>query len=469
MFAALLVVIADIVNWFAFVSVRKLLFSICVACFCLAADANYPRRSIGMVRSQQNVEIRSIDENVFRVYGQSANGSGVVVLLPDTKLAVLTAAHVVAGMGDNESIEIQLSEDVFEEIPFSDLILVPGYDIAIVPLDRSRFERTPFNITPVAISKKKLEYGSSVFVSGFPVDDHQSLASGKPRVTYGAIQAYGTTQLKNAGYTIGYSSDTFIGMSGGGVFSSDGKLIAIHGRGEAIDSSNVNKTGTNFGIGIDEILSYYRSKFMKKRAGSTASLVDASRAALDGDYKKSHDIWRSYASKYPDSFIAQYNADCLGYRAGLSSFQSDNYPEIYNSPRVENPKVAMSRNGSFLNVYLSDPLVREYWVGGFPSKVEYSFNADYQQTLNKMSGKPVSHLDSELIGKLHSNLGVFALDIQRNGMMGYTSKDICTPFLLHGADLVKMWSFGLGYGNPFLPEPIVSGESMNFGAIEIRP
>ena len=88
MFAALLAVIADIVDWFAFVSVRKLLFSICVACFCLAADANYPRRSIGMVRSQQNVEIRSIDENVFRVYGQSANGSGVVVLLPDTKLAV---------------------------------------------------------------------------------------------------------------------------------------------------------------------------------------------------------------------------------------------------------------------------------------------------------------------------------------------------------------------------------------------
>ena len=70
--------------------------------------------------------------NVFRVYGQSANGSGVVVL-SDTKLAVLTAAHVVAGMGDNESIEIQLSEDVFEEIPFRPNF-VPGYDIAIVPL-----------------------------------------------------------------------------------------------------------------------------------------------------------------------------------------------------------------------------------------------------------------------------------------------------------------------------------------------
>ena len=51
----------------------------------------------------------------------------------------------------------------------------------------------------------------------------------------------------------GYSSDTFIGMSGGGVFSSDGKLIAIHGRGSD-RSSNVNKTGTNFGIGINEIL-----------------------------------------------------------------------------------------------------------------------------------------------------------------------------------------------------------------------
>ena len=129
-------------------------FSAAICAFCVVSAAEAFSLVILLVwLSQQNVEVRSINENVFRVYGQSANGSGVVVLLPDTKLAVLTAARIVAGMSNNEVVEIQLS-DVFEEIPFSDVILVQGYDSTIIPLDRTRFERSPFSITPVAISKR---------------------------------------------------------------------------------------------------------------------------------------------------------------------------------------------------------------------------------------------------------------------------------------------------------------------------
>ena len=42
--------------------------AICAFCVVSAAEAFSPRHTIGMVKSQQNVEVRSINENVFRVY-----------------------------------------------------------------------------------------------------------------------------------------------------------------------------------------------------------------------------------------------------------------------------------------------------------------------------------------------------------------------------------------------------------------
>ena len=43
---------------------------------------------------------------------------------------------------------------------------------------------------------EKLEYGSSVFVSGFPVDDQQSLAGGKPRLLMAQYKHMGLPNLK---------------------------------------------------------------------------------------------------------------------------------------------------------------------------------------------------------------------------------------------------------------------------------
>ena len=48
---------------------------------------------------------------VYKVYGASASGSGLLVLLPDGEIALLTAKHVISGMSPKEEIEIMGSND----------------------------------------------------------------------------------------------------------------------------------------------------------------------------------------------------------------------------------------------------------------------------------------------------------------------------------------------------------------------
>ena len=49
----------------------------------------------------------------------------------------------------------------------------------------------------------------------------EGAVSGEARVSPGQIVSLGETNSRD-GYTLGYSSKTYVGMSGGGVYSKDG-------------------------------------------------------------------------------------------------------------------------------------------------------------------------------------------------------------------------------------------------------
>ena len=57
--------------------------------------------------------------------------------------------------------------------------------------------------------------------------------------------------------------ETYVGMSGGGVYSKDGELIGIHGAGEALQSGDSNKTGSNFAVQINDAIVHYRSQMSR--------------------------------------------------------------------------------------------------------------------------------------------------------------------------------------------------------------
>ena len=48
-----------------------------------------------------------INQSVFKVYGSGTPGSGILIILPDRKAAILTSKHVVQSMGKEEIIEIE--------------------------------------------------------------------------------------------------------------------------------------------------------------------------------------------------------------------------------------------------------------------------------------------------------------------------------------------------------------------------
>ena len=58
------------------------------------------------ISEPEPIELRYAERFVYKVYGASASGSGLMVLLPDGEIALLTAKHVVSGMSPKEEIEI---------------------------------------------------------------------------------------------------------------------------------------------------------------------------------------------------------------------------------------------------------------------------------------------------------------------------------------------------------------------------
>ena len=300
-------------------------------------------------------------KNVFKVIGSGAPGSGVLVILPDRKAAILTSKHVVAGLGRSESVEVILTSSLRLEIPKANIINIPGMDLSILLVDRQKLESSPEIFMASMIQPDAVVRGQNVMVAGYPVSSNS--ISDTIRISPGIIQTT-TDGKKSDGYDIGYSSQTYVGMSGGALLSPNGLLIGIHGRGEAISTGDVNKTGTNYAVSIKKVFDFYRNRQSGGGAGSgsgATSIVEASRQILFRDYKKALGSWSAIAAKYPESFIASYNRDCLKERLGQQKLDRARYPLLFEARHSHTTVV----NPYFLGrgpgvAYLNDPLVKQY-------------------------------------------------------------------------------------------------------------
>ena len=327
-----------------------------LSCFVFAANPPAVAR-LGLDLSNK----ATISRNVFKVIGAGAPGSGVLVILPDSKTAILTSKHVISGLGPSEEIEIQFSKGLREYVASSDVINMPGMDVAIVPVDRSVLEKSDQIYLASMIQADALVRGQEVVVAGFPISGNS--ISDSIRISPGIVQTISSGVGKD-GYDVGYSSKTYVGMSGGALISKDGYLVGVHGRGEALSSGDVNKTGTNYAVSVKKIFSYYRDKFAVSLS-SSSDPVDASRQILFGDYSKAYQSWTSLATKYPESIVANYNADCLADRLGKRSLSRAKYPLLFGVEYRHKIHVVIGEymNGGkgFMGAYMNDPLVKMYW------------------------------------------------------------------------------------------------------------
>jgi len=316
------------------------------------------------VTAPKNFSIKNAKDFIVKVVSQGSPGSGVVVILPDGKLAVITAGHVLSGTTNAETIGIIFTGGFTYEANKSDVKMMTEADLAILIVNENSLGKYANTVTPVVLSKN-INTGEEIMVAGFPIDNSKTVSSDL-RVTTGKIQTIASSSQSD-GYELGYSSKTYIGMSGGGVFNTRGELIAIHGRGEAIPSSDVNKTGTNFGVPISKAINWYRSTMVRRE--NAADPILGSRYILAENFKDALPIWEALMVEYPDSSVAHHNVKCLRSKVQNSASQTGFVSlNLYNrqNPIMAFPELIETATGmnpgsaDEVSMYLSDPLVNKY-------------------------------------------------------------------------------------------------------------
>jgi tetratricopeptide (TPR) repeat protein len=180
-------------------------------------------------------------------------GSGVIIDKKGDLYTLVTNRHVLCGAGNCQKIsEIEVySLGLFDgqkyQVQKSAIKLLGGdLDLAIIQFRSSR----NYSVAKVA-APGSLKTDDNVYTAGFPFE-LLGFAFGE-----GKAIAVVNKRLAgdNGGYTIIYNAPTLPGVSGGGVFDSNGQLVAIHGVGdrfkENTDSEGIAKNEVGSKIGYN--------------------------------------------------------------------------------------------------------------------------------------------------------------------------------------------------------------------------
>jgi tetratricopeptide (TPR) repeat protein len=193
-----------------------------------------------------SVEVAKIAKSVtVNIDSPDSPGSGVIMQKNQNTYTVLTAAHVVRDR--NSAFKIVTPDG--NTYKLTSIAATPGTDLAVVKFQST----TSYPVAKLGDAAKSPE-GATVYVAGFPTAT-QAISASIYNFTEGKVTANANRPLAE-GYSLIYSNNTLPGMSGGPVLNDNGELIAIHGRGDTQENSQVStinqnvriKTGFNLGI-----------------------------------------------------------------------------------------------------------------------------------------------------------------------------------------------------------------------------
>jgi tetratricopeptide (TPR) repeat protein len=282
---------------------------------------------------------------------QVGNGSGVIINKRENKYMFITAAHVVRNRTCNYSVVT--ADGKRQQLNINTVrVLQEKTDLAIGEFTSNG----QLAIAKIGISANIAE-GNNVSVSGYAPNINFS-----PVYTLrkGEIIANSNNEFSN-GYAVVYSSNTVPGMSGGGVFNSNNELIAIHGRGDVLESSSLDssspeirfKTGYDLGIPIDTFVKLARQipSITLPRISQQQQERSTKQASADFFLKgieKMRDRKFIEAIDYFDRTIQLNPQDSAAYAARALS-----YSNIQNkAAALENINRAIALNNKVANFYL---------------------------------------------------------------------------------------------------------------------
>jgi tetratricopeptide (TPR) repeat protein/S1-C subfamily serine protease len=164
-------------------------------------------------------------------------GSGVIIHRQGNLYTGITNRHVVcqkkgaggicneAGVWKNN--QLRASDGQLFQIPKSGIKLLK--DNSGKALDLAIFQFRSNHSYPVAqvANPDSLKVGDAIYTAGFPKGRGWLFGAGDAKAVVNKRLAG-----DNGGYTVIYDAETLPGMSGGGAFDKNGRLVAVHGIGD---------------------------------------------------------------------------------------------------------------------------------------------------------------------------------------------------------------------------------------------
>jgi tetratricopeptide (TPR) repeat protein len=217
-----------------------------------------------MALSPAEVEQRSKAVSVEMLTGV---GSGVIIHRQGDLYTVITNRHVVCKVRPDRCTDHDIHSSYRIKTPDGRIYQVAKSNIKLLKDDAGKFLdlaivqfRSNLSYPVVLVAGPgSLKVDDAVYTAGFPRGQRWLFGVGK-------AQAVVNKRLvgDQGGYTVVYNAETLPGMSGGGAFDRDGRLVAVHGQGDrftentqagevasGMTKNEVNsKTGYNRGIPV---------------------------------------------------------------------------------------------------------------------------------------------------------------------------------------------------------------------------
>jgi tetratricopeptide (TPR) repeat protein len=192
----------------------------------------------------------------------TGEGSGVIIHRQGNLYTVITNRHVVCKVRPERCTALDIHPSYRLKTPDGRIYQVAKSNIKLLkddagkPLDLAivqfRSNRS-YRVAQVA-EPGSLKVNDAVYTAGFP---------GRQGWLFGTGQARAVVNKRlvgdRGGYTVVYNAETLPGMSGGGAFDRDGRLVAVHGYGDRFTentqaeevASNTAKNEVNSKIGFN--------------------------------------------------------------------------------------------------------------------------------------------------------------------------------------------------------------------------
>ena len=158
-------------------------------------------------------------QTAVRIQTAKSSGSGAIVQRQGQTYTVLTSWHVVAFHRIDRTI---VTSDGLIHQPLEVPRRLGDTDLAIVEF-RSAIE---YQVAPIGAQSTAV--GEPLLAAGFPAE------TGALTVAQGFVELLLPKSLPQ-GYSLGYTNEVKIGMSGGPIFNAQGLLVGINGRGKYRD------------------------------------------------------------------------------------------------------------------------------------------------------------------------------------------------------------------------------------------